>query len=117
MTKTQSFGVGRREGHDASAYYGRQLNSFSPATAVNGLVNSLEQANVIHCADARDMRHLPDNSVALAFTSPPYNVGKDYDRNLSLDEYLALIGDVGREVYRVLRPGGRYVINIANVGR
>ena len=55
--------------------------------------------------------------MALAFTSPPYNVGKDYDDNLSLEDYLALVGRVGREVYRTLKPGGRYVINIANLGR
>jgi site-specific DNA-methyltransferase (adenine-specific) len=72
---------------------------------------------VIHQADARDMHHLPDDSVALAFTSPPYNVGKEYDGDLGLDEYLGLIRDVGYEVYRVLRAGGRYVVNIANVGR
>jgi modification methylase len=50
-------------------------------------------------------------------TSPPYNVGKDYDDNLSLEEYLFLIRDVMREVYRVLVPGGRACMNIANLGR
>jgi site-specific DNA-methyltransferase (adenine-specific) len=60
---------------------------------------------------------VPDNSVGLAFTSPPYNVGKDYDDDMDLDAYLKLIADVGAEVYRVLRPGGRYVVNIANLGR
>ena len=63
------------------------------------------------------MSHVPNNGVALAFTSPPYNVGKDYDDNLSLDAYLALIREVAAEVYRVLRPGGRYVVNVANLGR
>ena len=63
------------------------------------------------------MTAIPDNSVALAFTSPPYNVGKDYDDDLSLQAYFDLIRNVGSEVYRVLRPGGRYVINIANLGR
>jgi site-specific DNA-methyltransferase (adenine-specific) len=63
------------------------------------------------------MSQVPDNSVALAFTSPPYNVGKDYDEDMSLEQYLLLIKNVGKEVYRVLRPGGRYVVNIANLGR
>jgi site-specific DNA-methyltransferase (adenine-specific) len=63
------------------------------------------------------MQNVPDNSVALAFTSPPYNVGKDYDDNMDLQRYLSLIRDVGKEVYRTLRPGGRYVINVANLGR
>jgi site-specific DNA-methyltransferase (adenine-specific) len=60
---------------------------------------------------------IPDASVALAFTSPPYNVGKEYDVDATLVEYLGLIRTVGAEVYRALKPGGRYVVNIANLGR
>lgn len=76
-----------------------------------------EWANRIYCHTSEDMHHIPDDSVALAFTSPPYNVGKDYDLDMSLGEYLDLITRVAAEVYRVLRPGGRYVVNIANLGR
>jgi len=71
----------------------------------------------IHCQSATAMSQLPSNSVALAFTSPPYNVGKAYEGDLSMAAYFDLIRDVAREVYRVLLPGGRYVINIANLGR
>ena len=42
---------------------------------------------------------------------------KDYDENLSLEEYLKLLGKVFSETYRVLVHGGRACINIANVGR
>ena len=66
---------------------------------------------------SEDMFQLPSDSVALAFTSPPYNVGKDYDDNMGLDEYLGLIQRVAKEVYRVLLPGGRYIVNVANLGR
>jgi len=63
------------------------------------------------------MNELPDNSVGLMITSPPYNVGKDYDDDLSLEEYLLLLKRVFAETYRVLEPGGRACINIANSGR
>jgi modification methylase len=63
------------------------------------------------------MNELPDNSIALMVTSPPYNVGKDYDRDMTLDEYLGFIGRVLKETHRVLVPGGRVAFNVANIGR
>jgi len=63
------------------------------------------------------MSDLPDNSVHLMVTSPPYNVGKDYDDDLTLAEYLSFLKRVWAETYRVLVPGGRACINVANLGR
>lgn len=63
------------------------------------------------------MNELLDCSVHLMVTSPPYNVGKDYDEDLSLEEYLAFLRKVWKEVYRVLVPGGRACVNVANLGR
>jgi site-specific DNA-methyltransferase (adenine-specific) len=63
------------------------------------------------------MAELPDNSVHLMVTSPPYNVGKEYDEDLTLQEYLEFLKGVWREVHRVLVPGGRACINVANLGR
>jgi len=63
------------------------------------------------------MQDLPDNSVHLMVTSPPYNVGKEYDENLTLSEYRAFLKRVWSEVKRVLVPGGRVCINVANLGR
>jgi len=123
-TKTSSFGTGKRESHDSSMFYKRSLYEAFAAEPVS--TRQLETVEVpppgdwadkIYCASSEYMEAVPDNAVALAFTSPPYNVGKDYDADISLPEYLDLITSIGRDVYRVLRPGGRYVINIANLGR
>ena len=122
-TSTSSFGTGKRESHDASAFYDRNLYRALPSQDPDtdlGAVHVPDAAgwsDRIECASATDMRDIPDHGVALAFTSPPYNVGKEYDDNLSLEAYLGLIGEVAAEVYRVLRPGGRYVVNVANLGR
>ncbi len=127
-TRTRTFGTGSREGHDASAFYARRLYAHAgipapaspealkaaPVTPPATWESHLDQ---LHCHSSEHMAEIPDNAVALAFTSPPYNVGKDYDDDLALEEYLALIEGVAREVYRVLLPGGRYVVNIANLGR
>jgi site-specific DNA-methyltransferase (adenine-specific) len=53
----------------------------------------------------------------LMITSPPYNASKDYDQDLNLSEYLSILGQVWQETYRVLVPGGRACINVANLGR
>lgn len=71
----------------------------------------------IFCKSSEKMDELPDESVHLVVTSPPYNVGKEYDRNLTLGEYRELLKRVWTEVERVLVPGGRCCINVANLGR
>ena len=50
-------------------------------------------------------------------TSPPYNVSKEYDNDLSLNEYLEMLKSVFKETYRVLVNGGRACVNVANLGR
>ena len=71
----------------------------------------------IFCHSSEAMTELPDCSVHLMVTSPPYNVGKEYDEDLSLKDYLAFLRRVWKETKRVLVPGGRMCINVANLGR
>lgn len=76
--------------------------------------------DVIFCADARRMAEVPDECAQLVVTSPPYNVGISYDNHnddLPLDDYLTFLNQVWRECYRVLTPGGRLCINVANTNR
>ena len=65
------------------------------------------------------MSHIQDNTVHLAITSPPYNVGKNYDSHndrMDYQEYLNWLEKVWRETKRVLVPGGRFALNIAPTG-
>jgi DNA modification methylase len=117
MTRTQVFGTSKREGHDSSMFYGRAIFRDVSKPVVHFEKSALgEWVDRIYRQSAEQIP-CPDQSVALAVTSPPYNVGKEYDEDLSLEDYLGLIERVAQEVYRVLIPGGRYVINIANIGR
>lgn len=117
-TSTASFGAGKRESHDSSAYYARRMIQ-APAERVAGEVRDAP-ANVldqIFVQSSEAMTQLPDGCVAFMVTSPPYNVGKEYDEDLDLNEYLDLLRGVFTETYRVLEPGGRVAINVANLGR
>jgi site-specific DNA-methyltransferase (adenine-specific) len=76
-----------------------------------------EVLNKIFCKSSENISELPDESVHLMVTSPPYNVGKEYDNDLSLEEYVQLLKSIFKETCRVLVNGGRVCINIANIGR
>ena len=120
-TSTSNFGVGRRENHDASGFYER---FGTPVLSSDDTVNTAPNVDQIWVQDARQMAQLPDNSVALVVTSPPYFAGKAYEEELgeghipaSYVEYLQMLTDVFAECTRVLEPGGRIAVNVANLGR
>lgn len=119
-TKTSSFGSSARINHDSSKFYNSKLyKGFNSRKDIDYIENPIhpETINNIFCKSSEIMSELPNNSIHLMVTSPPYNVGKEYDEDLSLTEYKALLKRVFKETYRVLVPGGRACINIANLGR
>ncbi len=119
-TETSEFGAPGRYSHDSSRFYaGRLYEGQEKGVFVPYEENPLPIAsqNRILCKSSESIEELPDRCVHLMVTSPPYNVGKSYDQDLTLEEYRALIKRVMREVYRVLVPGGRVCFNVANLGR
>ncbi len=119
-TRTSPFGSPGHISHDSSSFYASKLYEQLPGeqeTSQEEKPIPEECLNRIFCKSSEDMAELPDNSVHLMVTSPPYNVGKEYDRDATLAEYLEFLGRVWREVYRVLAPGGRACVNVANLGR
>jgi len=119
-TKTSSFGSPGRINHDSTPFYTSKLYEGLPKEQkVKYVENPIppQFLNKIFCKSSEKMEEVPDNSVHLMVTSPPYNVGKEYDEDFTLEEYLSFLKTVWKEVYRVLVPGGRACINIANLGR
>lgn len=119
-TKSSPFGTNGRVNHDSSKFYDSKLYK---ELSINNKVSKEttpfpeELLNTTILGSAEDMSKIPDNSLHLMITSPPYNVSKEYDEDLSLSEYLAMLKKVFTETYRVLVNGGRACINVANLGR
>lgn len=120
-SKTSRFGTTSRISHDSSQYYNSKLyselpgNNGSPPIPDNLFPSEYENTTILSSSES--MKEIPDNSLHLMITSPPYNVTKEYDEDLSLKEYLQLLRNVFSETYRVLVYGGRACINVANLGR
>jgi site-specific DNA-methyltransferase (adenine-specific) len=119
-TSTSSFGSPGRISHDSSPFYNSKLyQGRMVEDELEYIENSVpaEIVDRLHLKSSEDMSELPDHSVHLMVTSPPYNVSKEYDHDLTLEEYRGLLHRVLSETYRVLVTGGRACINIANLGR
>ncbi len=121
-TSTSSFGVGRRQNHDATKFYSRFAAPTISDDDEIAAAPDLDDPCIL--GDARSMDAIPDDSVALVVTSPPYFAGKAYEADLSAEgvpasyrEYLRMLEEVFAECVRKLEPGGRIAVNVANLGR
>jgi site-specific DNA-methyltransferase (adenine-specific) len=119
-TSTSDFGSPGRINHDSTNFYNSRLYAeFPKDQKVEYIENPVPDSALdrIWHATSEDMSGIPDSSVHLIVTSPPYNVGKEYDQDFSLPEHLDMLDRVWAQTYRVLVPGGRICVNIANLGR
>ncbi len=120
-TATSSFGVSRRENHDASGFYARFT---APLLSDDATIEAPGVVDQIYVGDARSMDRVRPSSVALVVTSPPYFAGKAYEEALgeghipaTYVEYLTMLEDVFAECVDKLEAGGRIAVNVANLGR
>ena len=79
--------------------------------------NTSKVKNKIINKSSENMKELVDNCIALTVTSPPYNIGKLSDLEMSDEDYWKMVEKCFKEVYRVTESGGRLVVNVANLGR
>ena len=79
-------------------------SEFAPASAA-----------IFHQGDCLDfMKSMPDESVHLTVTSPPYNLGKKYEKRGDFEKYVAWQGVVIDECVRLLSPRGSICWQVGN---
>lgn len=93
-------------------YYYAQNHNFSKQNNIlpENFVNKIITGN-----SAQILKKFPDNSIDLIFTSPPYNFGLDYDNHedgTDWNDYFDKLFSVFRECIRVLKYGGRIIVNV-----
>ncbi|MGB6068805.1 MAG: site-specific DNA-methyltransferase [Desulfomonilaceae bacterium] len=85
-------------------------------------VQELREVHTLHCGDARELDWIPDNSVHLVVTSPPYWTLKKYNESEgqlgSVDDYETFMDELDKvwsHCLRVLVPGGRVACVVGDV--
>ncbi len=72
--------------------------------------------NEIYQGDAREfLPKIESDSISCSLWSPPYHLGKEYEKGISYDEWISLLQEVIGLHYTILKPGGFLVINIADI--
>ncbi len=70
---------------------------------------------VLYHGDVRDLlKDIPDKFIKLTITSPPYNIGKEYESRMQIDEYLNQQEQIIRECARVCHPNGSICWQVGN---
>lgn len=74
-----------------------------------------QECHFIECADNVDfMRPLKKESMNLIVTSPPYNIGKEYERKTSIEAYIEQQATTISEAVRLLHPNGSICWQVGN---
>ncbi len=72
--------------------------------------------NTVVNGDVREiLKNVPDESVHLTFTSPPYYNARDYSIYPSYKDYLKFLEEVFKEVYRITKEGRFFILNTSPI--
>jgi len=95
------------------------LISLFSSSLTKELMNTISSTMIearLFCGDAIEvLRGMPDESIDLTVTSPPYNIGKEYEQNRPLEEYLEWCRIWLGELFRVTKPSGALWLNLGYI--
>ena len=99
-----------------SIKYGQQVDLFAQKRELEiDTFFSVDNNASLYLGDCLDfLGQIPDASIQLVVTSPPYNLGKEYEKKLDITEYVSQQSDVIDECIRVLRDGGSICWEVGN---
>ncbi len=83
--------------------------------AIIDISKKLEPNNIYYGDSRVLLKGIETNSIALSVWSPPYYVGKNYEKDLTFDEWKALLREVILSHFPIIKPGGFLIINIADI--
>jgi adenine-specific DNA-methyltransferase len=87
------------------------------------LINSADISNhynpdsnlILYSGDVNNfLPTIPDQSISLIITSPPYNIGKEYEKSIDIEEYLATQSSIIEQFYRILKDDGHICWQVGN---
>ncbi|MFB3851641.1 MAG: DNA methyltransferase [Acidobacteriota bacterium] len=96
----------------------KEINDTQPQSKVQTKHNEFPEFlknTVVHGEVQKIIKYVPDESVHLTFTSPPYYNARDYSIYQSYDEYLSFLEEVFREVHRVTKEGRFFILNTSPI--
>lgn len=93
----------------------KTIESSMPDKSQKKQFNPLENFQIYCDFSEKKLFDLPANSVALSLWSPPYFVGKEYEKGITYQEWHNMLKKVIAAHFHVLNPGGFLVINIADI--
>ncbi len=93
--------------------WSERLSASDHALPPRNIIKSLPC--IVKCEDNRAfLRKLPDSSMALIVTSPPYNIGKAYEKRSSLESYVTQQKEIIAECVRLLKDRGSICWQVGN---
>lgn len=75
----------------------------------------LSENTIHHGRSEQLLKHIRPESIAVSFWSPPYFVGKEYEKDATYDSWRTMLKDVISNHFEILKPGGFLVINIGDI--
>ncbi|MBA3530608.1 MAG: site-specific DNA-methyltransferase [Ardenticatenales bacterium] len=79
------------------------------------MTTHIQPNSIVHGDSRAILKHIEPESIACSVWSPPYHVGKEYEVDVTFEEWQSLLRDVITLHYNVLKPGAFLVINIADI--